>query len=137
MLLSNISYGVPQGVVLSTTLYNSFISDASTVDGYELATFTNDTALFVSSLDPAVVCDGLQGQLDSSTDYFKRWKINVNSLTNQAIHFTRCWFLLRLPSFGIVLNGQEILWTPEVKYLGVTLDKRLTFASHTAKSIGS
>jgi hypothetical protein len=56
----NISYGVPQGAVLSTTLYNFFTS-----------TFADDTALFVFSSDPTAVCDGLQEQLDSMTDYFK------------------------------------------------------------------
>jgi hypothetical protein len=89
----------------------------------------------VSSSDPTAVCDGFQGQLDSLTDYFKRWKIKVNSSKTQAIYFTRCWSPLRLPSFGIVFNGQEIPWNPEVKYLGVTLDNRLTFASLMAKSI--
>jgi hypothetical protein len=55
----------------------------------------------------------------------------LDSSKTQAIYFTRCWSPLRLPSFG---NEQEIPWTPEVKYL-VSLDKRLTFVSHTAKSI--
>jgi hypothetical protein len=131
----NIPYGVPQGAVLSPTLYNFFTSDAPTVEGCELATFADDTAIFVSSRDPTVVCDGLQEQLDSLTDYFKQWKIRVNASKTQAIYFTRCWSPLRLPGSGIVLNEQEIPWTPEVKYLGVTLDKRLTFASHTARSI--
>jgi hypothetical protein len=36
-----------------------------------LATFADDTALFVPSSDPMAVCDGLQGQLNSLTDYFK------------------------------------------------------------------
>jgi hypothetical protein len=35
----------------------------------------------------------------------------------------------------IKLDDQEIPWSPEVKYLGLYLDKRLTFASHTAESI--
>jgi hypothetical protein len=106
----NIPYGVPQGAVLSPTLYNFFTSDDPTVDGCELATFADDTALFVSSSDPTAVCDGLQEQLDSLTDYFKRWKIKVNSSKTQAIYFTRCWSSLRLPGFGIVLNlnDQEI-----------------------------
>jgi hypothetical protein len=34
-----------------------------------------------------------------------------------------------------ILNNQEIPWSSEVKYLGLNLDKRLTFASHTAKAI--
>jgi hypothetical protein len=68
----NIPYGVLQGAVLSPTLlYNFFTLDAPTVDGCELATFADDTDLFVSSSDPTAVCDGLQEQLDSLTDYFK------------------------------------------------------------------
>jgi hypothetical protein len=63
----NIPYGVPQGTVLSPTLYNFFTSDAPTVDGCELATFADDTALFVSNSDPMAVCDELQEQLDSLT----------------------------------------------------------------------
>jgi hypothetical protein len=40
-------------------------------------------------------------------------------------------------AFKEILNGQEVPCFSEIKYLGlgVTLDKRLTFASHTAKSI--
>jgi hypothetical protein len=67
----NIPYGVPQGTVLSRTFYNFFPSDAPTVDECELATFADDTDLFVSSSDPTDVCDELQEQLDSLTDCFK------------------------------------------------------------------
>jgi hypothetical protein len=91
----NIPYVVPQGAVLSPTLYNFFTSDVSTVDGCVLATFADDPALFVSSSDPTAVCGGLQGQLDSLTDYFKRWKIKVNSSKTQAIYFTRGWIFGR------------------------------------------
>jgi hypothetical protein len=39
-----------------------------------------------------------------------------------------------LPASNLRLNNQEIPWSSEVKYLGLNLDKRLTFASHTAKA---
>jgi hypothetical protein len=35
----------------------------------------------------------------------------------------------------IILNGQGVPWSSDVKYMGVTIDKRLTFASHAGKSI--
>jgi hypothetical protein len=60
---------------------------ALTVEGCELATFAND--IFVSSKDPTVVCDGLQEQFDSLTDYFEQWKIRVNATKTQAVYFTR------------------------------------------------
>jgi hypothetical protein len=60
----NIPYAIPQGAVLSPTLYIVFTSDAPTADGCELATFANDTAIFVSNSEPMNVCDGLQSQLN-------------------------------------------------------------------------
>jgi hypothetical protein len=36
----------------------------------------------VSSSDPTAVCDGLQEQLGSFTDYFKRWKIKGEFVEN-------------------------------------------------------
>jgi hypothetical protein len=59
----------------------------------------------------------------------------VNPTKTQAIYFTRRTSSRMLPASGIKLDDQEIPWSPEVKYLGLYLDKRLTFASHTAKSI--
>jgi hypothetical protein len=41
----------------------------------------------------------------------------------------------RICAEKIVLGGNRIPWSNEVKYLGVTLDKTLTFNSHVTKSI--
>jgi hypothetical protein len=49
----DIPYGVPQGAIISPTLFNIFTSDAPKGGECELATFTDDTAIFV----PAVVCN--------------------------------------------------------------------------------
>jgi hypothetical protein len=84
------------------------LTDAPTADGCELATFADDTAIFVSNSEPMNVCDGLQSQLNSLTDYFKQWKIKVNASKTQAIYFTRCRSPRILPSTRIVLDGQEV-----------------------------
>jgi hypothetical protein len=99
----NIPYGVPHGAVLALTLYNLFTSDAPSADGCELATFADDTAIFVSSSESMNVCDGPQLQL---TDYFEQWKIKVNASKTQAIYFTRCWSPRRLPSTRIIFGDQ-------------------------------
>jgi hypothetical protein len=61
--------------------------------------------------------------------------IDLKKKKTQAIFFTRCWSPRKLPTTHIKVGGHSIPWSTEVKYLGVTLDKRLTFASHTARSI--
>jgi hypothetical protein len=64
---------VPQGAFLSPTptQYTIFISDVPTTGDGELATFADDTAIFVSDIDPVEVCGKLQRQLDTFSDYFK------------------------------------------------------------------
>jgi hypothetical protein len=90
----------------------------------------------VSDTDPAEVCGRLQSQLDTFSIYFKNWKIRVNPTKTQAIYFTRRTSSQMLPASGIKLYDREIpWWSPKVKYLGLYLDKRLTFASHTAELI--
>jgi hypothetical protein len=128
---------VPQGAIPAPTLYNIFTSDVPTTVECKLATFADDTAIFVSDIDPAEVCSRLQRQLDTLSDYFKNLKIRVKdpSTKTQAIYFTRRTSSRMLPASGIKFDDQEKPWSPEVKYLGLYLDKRLTFASHNAESI--
>jgi hypothetical protein len=54
-------------VPLSPTLYNIFTSDIPNAGECEIATFADDTAIFVSGNLPEVVCGKLQSQL--ITDY--------------------------------------------------------------------
>ena len=50
--------------------------------------------------------------------------------SSDATFFTRRRSSRGLPRRNIMLNNEEIPWKDECKYLGVVLDKRLTFAKH-------
>jgi hypothetical protein len=63
---------------ITYTLYNIFTSNVPITGECELATFADDTAIFMSDIDPVGVCVRLQRQLDTLSDYFKNWKIRVN-----------------------------------------------------------
>jgi hypothetical protein len=111
------------------TLYNIFTSDALNAGECELATFAYDTAMFVSDTIPTVVCGKLQRQLDTLSDYFKNWKIRVNPTKTQAIYFNRCASVRNLPASCLKFNGHEMHWSPEVRYLSLNFDKKLTAKS--------
>jgi Reverse transcriptase (RNA-dependent DNA polymerase) len=72
----NIPYGVPQGAILSPTLYNIFTSDVPTSSFFKTATFADDTAIYTSTQTPGLIQDDLQNHLNSISDYCKDWNQN-------------------------------------------------------------
>jgi hypothetical protein len=84
-----------------------------------------------------VVCNILQRYLDSLSTYLLLQAVEDKNKRGQdpgnICH--RCWSPRKLPTAHIRVGGHPISWSTEVKYLGVTLDKRLAFAGDTARFI--
>lgn len=72
--------------------------------------------------------------LNNLNNYFIKWKIKVNENKTQSIFFTRRRATRYLPNRNITLANTEIEWSPEIKYLGMILDKKLTFKNHCTYS---
>jgi len=59
-------------------------------------------------------------------DWYTKWRVNINQ--SKSIHTT---FTLRLaPCNEVLIYGTQIPSAISAKYLGLTLDKRLTWAPH-------
>lgn len=125
-----INSGVPQGAVLSPTLFNIFFSDMPIPFRCYLSLFADDTALMCSSQKPEPIIRYLNWGLKKLQKYFDDWKIKVNPAKTQCIFFTRKRKHSNLPSSGVTFNNQIISWSRNVKYLGVIFDARTTFRSH-------
>jgi hypothetical protein len=57
--------GVPQGSVLSPTLYNLYINDTPQTPGMNLALFADDTCLYATDRKEGYVLRKIQRGLDS------------------------------------------------------------------------
>lgn len=123
--------GVPQGSVLSPTLYSLFTNDIPRHPKVHLGLFADDTALFTTHCKYAFIRRYLQEAITDLGRWFNLWRIEVNPEKSTAIvfHPSDCVSTERRVA-PIQMFDRPIPWANEVKYLGVTLDRKLTFRSH-------
>jgi hypothetical protein len=73
--------GVPQGSILSPTLYNFYnlyINDTPQTPGVNLALFADDSCLYATDRKEGYVLRKIQRGLDSMAAWCKRWNIKIN-----------------------------------------------------------
>jgi hypothetical protein len=110
---------VPQRSVLSLTLFNMYINDVPQTHGVYLALFAHDASLYVTDRKEGFVSKFQRG-LSSMKTSCERWNIKINEAKFQGIYFARS----RRPAEShLTLNGTNIPFVNNVKYLGVIFDK--------------
>jgi hypothetical protein len=119
--------GVPQGFVLSPTLFNMYINDRPLTIGVHLALFADDTCLYATECKESYVLRKLQRGLNSMAERSKRWNIKINEDKTQEIYFSH---RIRPPESLLTINGQNIPFVNNVKYLGVIFDRKITRRLH-------
>jgi hypothetical protein len=107
-------------VELLPPLYNIFTSDIPTSSKTLLATFADDTAILASDKDPVIEVSLLQPHLNKITQWAKKWKIKINEEKSIQVNF----------SLSRNECSQPIPIHSSTKYLGIILDKRLTWIPH-------
>jgi hypothetical protein len=124
--ISSIKAGVPQGVVVSPTLFNLYSADQPTNPNTQIAEYADDKAIYATHTDPDMVSTTLQRHLNDLSHWYSLWHVKINE--NKSVHTT---FVLRHRQPPPVhINGKPIPNSDTAKYLSLTFDKRLTWAKH-------
>ena len=124
--LHEMSAGVPQGSVLGPLLYILFTADLPLTNGTIVGTFADDTAVLSVNKDPAMASESLQDALNNISDWMKKWKVKPNENKSVQLTFTT----MRKTCPPLNLNGAAIPQSDDTKYLGMHLDRRLTWKKH-------
>jgi hypothetical protein len=124
--IGSISARISQGGILSPILFNIFTADQPITINTSVVDYADDKEIISMNDNPIIATANLQTHLDLMKNWYTKWRFKLNH--NKSIHTT---FTLR-PALSpeVTLYSAPISSSPTVKYLGLTLDKRLTWAHH-------
>lgn len=130
-----IQAGVPQGSLLSPLLYNIYTSDMPPPPpNTNLAMFADDTLFYSQSRSPVLAARRVQAAADLYEDWYCKWRIAINPTKSTAIVFNKKSRRARIENLNMF--GDDVPWANEIKYLGVTMDSRLTWSQHVDSLVG-
>jgi hypothetical protein len=75
----------------------------------------------------------LQCGLNSVEEWSKHWNIKINEDKTQAIYFSH---RIRPPESLLTLNGRNIPFVNDVKYLGIIFDTKITWRKFQRLKLG-
>jgi hypothetical protein len=122
--------GVAQGGLISPLLFSLHVNDLPTPSHHvELALYADDTAVIATSRKPALLVSYLDSYLSDLQRWLSEWRIAISVSKSSAIIFARAGRRFIQPR-PVSLFGEPNLWVATTLYLGVTLDRRLTWSPH-------
>ena len=122
--------GIPQGSVLSPTLFNIAINGLleRIPVGVQGSAYADDFVAFCSGSSAVETCRKIQQAINAATSWAQDRGFKFSSEKTKAIRFSRTRRLEEIPT--LFLEGSILPYEDLVKYLGIFLDKKLTFAHH-------
>lgn len=124
-----IKAGVPQGSVLGPALFTIYINDVVKFEKIKMALYADDTAIYAHSFSAIVAAKQLQIHIHLLEKYFNKWKITINAEKTEVIVFSRKFKNTKIIQ-PVEIYKQKTQSKTSVKYLGVNLDKKLTYKTH-------
>ena len=129
-----ISVGVPQGSILGPLFFLIYINDLSRVSSFlRCILFADDTNIFVSLKDKRELFLRLEVELGRLSDWFAHNKLTLNYSKTEFINFSKPAVSSCAHSNALSIDGIPIKEVTESKFLGVFIDKKISWRVHIGK----
>ena len=125
--------GVPQGGVLSPTLFLAYINDITENFPARVHTssFADDLAIWTSEEYISTANSRIQQALLALEDWSKSWLVKISEEKTTCTVFS---LSNKTQQPKLVLNGKILRHEENPNYLGVTFDRRLTWKTQVEKN---
>ena len=122
--------GVPQGGVLSPTLFNLYMAKMPSPPGnIKVETYADDTTALNSGVDIDKICTELNIYLDTLKTWFSSRNLGISPTKSSATLFTT-WGNEKNKQLNIKIDNESVPTTTTPKILGCTLDSMWKFGPH-------
>lgn len=127
--------GVPQGGVLSPSLFILFINDivAELPRGVHAALYADDLVLWCSEEYATTATYRIQIALENVAAWAESWCVTINREKSTATLFT---LSTKAKPGKLTLGNATLRYEDQQTYLGVTFDKRMTWKFHINQAEG-
>ena len=123
----SVTHGVPQGSVISPTLFLIMIDDiCRNISGIQYSLYADDCAIWVSGHSLLECTTVMQSALDSIVIWSNMWGLSLTAKKTKAMLFTR----RRVTPLELFLSGSSIEFVKAHPFLGVLLDRAMTWRPH-------
>ena len=125
--------GIPQGSVLSPLLFSIMMNDLPDNLAANINIFADDCCIWETGLDLTKITSVIQESLRRVTDWCDEWGFRISASKSAVVLFTR---RRKIPQIQLTVAGNILNVKKEYKYLGITLNSRLTYRAHSNNVLG-
>ena len=123
--------GIPQGTVLASLLFLCFVNDIPETVHSKIRLYADDILLY-SEIHSLNDCLRLQNDINNLVCWSKKWQLYFNPSKCEHLCISNKRNLIK---HSYYMDNSVLQEVASAKYLGVTIDSRLTWSDHITKVV--